>query len=137
MERTSVMQNSSAIAAKVYRSQDVETSDPLSLVVRVFDEASRNLAQARAAMSANEIAVKGDRIHQVCRCIGTLQNALNVERGEEVARNLDRLYTYLQRRLTEGHLANDDDALGEVARHLSELGSAWREAARRGATGER
>ena len=55
-----------------------------------------------------------------------------MERGEDVARNLDKLYAYLQRRLTDGHIRNDDEALGEVAEHLSALGSAWREAANRG-----
>lgn len=118
-------------AAQAYRTQDIESADPLGLVVRVFDEAVVNLAQARAAMGANRASVKGDRIHRVCRCLDVLQSALDLERGKDVARNLDRLYAYLQRRLTEGHLRNDDAALGEVACHLHELASVWREAARR------
>lgn len=106
----------------------------MDLVVRVFDEALRNLALARAALANNQAALKGDHIHRVCRCLDVLQSALNMDQGGEVAGNLDRLYSYLQSRLTQGHLHNDDEAFGEVASHLAELGSAWREAAGRPAT---
>ena len=132
MEQPGVTYGSTAShAAQTYQTRDIETADPLGLVVRVFEEASRNLAQARAALSTKNLAVKGDKIDRVCLCLGLLQNALDMKQGEGVAHNLDRLYTYLQRRLTEGHLQNDDEALGEVAAHLTELSSAWREAARR------
>jgi flagellar protein FliS len=131
MEQPGVTYGSTAShAAQTYQTQDIETADPVGLVVRVFEEASRNLAQARAALKAEKTAAKGERIHRVCLCLGVLQSALDMKRGDEVARNLDRLYTYLQRRLTEGHLQNDDGALEEVANHLTELGAAWRQAAR-------
>jgi flagellar protein FliS len=77
------------------------------------------------------MAAKGIAVQRVLRCLALLQASLDTERGGEVAGNLDRLYAYLQRRLSEGHRRNDDAAFAEIAAHLGELGAAWREAAAR------
>lgn len=116
-------------AALNYQTQDIETADPVTLVARVFEIAARNAIGARAALAAGDPRTKAMRIDRVSRCIGLLRGALNMEAGQEVATNLDRLYDYLQRRLTEAHLRNDDEALEEIARHLAELHAAWRQVA--------
>jgi flagellar protein FliS len=118
-------------AAMAYQRRDIETADPLSLIVRVLDLAAQHLARARAALAANDLSAKGELIHKTCRCLDTLQASLDMDQGAEVAQNLDRLYGYMQRRLSEGHLQNDDSILGEVANHVGELASAWREVAGR------
>jgi flagellar protein FliS len=114
-------------AALTYQKHDIETADPIQLVVRVFELASRHLRLARKALAAGDPAAKGKRIHEASRCLSALQSCLDMERGDEVARNLDLLYGYWQRRLTEGHLHNDDAVLAEVAEHVAEVGAAWRE----------
>ena len=101
----------------------------MTLVAKVLEIAARDAVGARAALSAGDVRAKAMRIDRVSRCIGLLRGALNMEAGQEVALNLDRLYDYLQRRLTEAHLHNDDAALEEVARHLAELHAAWRQVA--------
>jgi flagellar protein FliS len=116
-------------AALSYQTQDIETADPVTLVARVFEIAARDAVGARAALAAGNARAKAMRIDRVSRCIGLLRGALNMEAGQEVSSNLDRLYDYLQRRLTEAHLRNDDAALEEIARHLAELHAAWREVA--------
>ena len=119
--------NRAGQAARTYEKHDIETSDPVGLVVRIFELASRNLSQARAALRDGNMQRKGAYIDKVSRCLGELQASLDREKGAEVARNLDRLYNYWQRRLTEGHLRNDDQILGEIAEHLSGVTAAWRE----------
>lgn len=114
-------------AARTYQARDIEVADPLRLVVWVLDLASLHLSRARAALAAGDAAGKGQQISRVSRCIHLLQSNLDMEQGQDVAQNLDRIYTYLQTRLMEGHLRNDDATLGEIAGHLTELGSAWRE----------
>lgn len=118
-------------AALAYLEQEVLASDPLGLIARVFELASQQVVRARSAMAARDIAAKGQAVWQVSRCLSMLQCSLNMEQGGAVAANLDRIYNYLLRRLTHAHLQNDDATFAEIGRHLAELGSAWREAARR------
>ena len=119
-------------AALAYLEQDIRTADPIALVARVFEVAVVHVARARTALASRQMAAKGLSVQRVVRCLPLLQASLDTERGGEVASNMDRLYAYLLRRLSEGHRRNDDAAFAEVATHLAELGSAWREAASRG-----
>ncbi len=116
-------------AAAAYQEQDIRTADPMTLVARVFEIALVQVARARAALASGQIAAKGVAVQRIVRCLGVLQASLDLDRGGEVAKNLDRLYDYLVRRASEGHRRNDDAAFAEVARHLGELAAAWREAA--------
>ena len=46
-------------------------------------------------------------------------------RGEAIAANLAALYEYMNRRLLEANLENDDARLVEVAGLLGQIQSAW------------
>jgi flagellar protein FliS len=117
-------------ASTAYHQQDIQAANPLQLVARVFEFATVHVTRARAALSKGDLATKGRAVHQLSRCLSLLQGNLDMEKGGDAARNMDRLYTYLHRRISEAHHANDARAFDEVADHLRELGSAWREAAR-------
>lgn len=116
-------------AVSSYNEQEILNESPLALIARLYDMAGVEVARARANLAGGKPAAKGAAVSRAVRCISLLQSSLNMRAGGEVARNLDRLYTYLLRRLMSAHVHNDDSALAEVARHLSELGSAWRKAA--------
>jgi len=120
-----------ARAASTYLEHDVRSADSLRLVVHALDLAVSHAARARGALGAGDMAQKGLAVNRLCGCLGLLQSSLDMERGGEVARNLDRLYAYLLRRVGEGHRRNDAAALVEVARHLEELAATWRTAAER------
>jgi flagellar protein FliS len=116
-------------AASSYNEQEILNESPLARVARIYDMAGVEIARARTSLAGGKPAVKGAAVARAVRCISLLQSSLNMREGGEVARNLDRLYAYLLRRLMVAHVQNDDAALAEVGRHLSELGSAWRKVA--------
>lgn len=118
-------------AAQAYLEQEIRSASPLALVAQVYDIAAQQIARARAGLAANDPAAKGVAVSRALRAIGHLQATLDMERGGEVARNLDRIYGYWSVRLTEANLHGDDAAFVEVLRHVRDLGSAWREAAQR------
>ena len=128
------MSSTPSNAAAAYQEQDIRTADPVTLVARVFDIALVQVARARAALAGRQMAAKGMAVQRIVRCLSVLQASLDLERGGDAARNMDRLYAYLVRRTSEGHRRNDDAAFAEVATHLGELASAWREVARRQAS---
>ena len=57
--------------------------------------------------------------------IGGLREALDSERGGELAGNLDRLYEYMIARLVEANTSNDTSLLDEVSALLLEVKSGW------------
>ncbi len=117
--------------ASTYLEQEILSESPLARVARLHDMAQTELTRARAALTAREPKLKGLAVSRALRTIAVLHTSLDMESGGEPARNLDRLYHYLQRRISEGHARNDEQALIEVGRHLGELGAAWREVASR------
>lgn len=83
------------------------------------------LAQARGAMEREQIPEKGILIGKAIGIIGGLREALDSERGGELAGNLDRLYEYMIARLVEANTSNDTSLLDEVSALLLEVKSGW------------
>jgi len=80
-------------------------------------------------MARGDLATKGQKIGKAVRIVEEgLLGGLDLQRGGELAANLERLYRYIGRRLTEANLRNDDRALDECIRLLAPLRDAWREA---------
>ena len=58
-----------------------------------------------------------------------LKDSLDLERGGELAQNLNALYDYVQRTLLQAHLKVDESLLDECGRLMAEVASGWREIA--------
>lgn len=107
----------------------VEDADGRRLVSLLFEGALGAISSARSAMARGDIEAKGVQIGRAVRIVDEgLRGSLDLNQGGALAANLDGLYAYVVRRLTEANLRNDDAALGECARLLSPLREAWSEA---------
>lgn len=106
------------------RSQ-VEGAAPERLVQLMLEGALDRISLARGAMEHGMIAAKGERIGKAIGLIEGLRASLDHDRGGELAGNLDALYDYMSRRLTEANLRNDPAMLDEVANLLREIKYAW------------
>ncbi len=83
------------------------------------------LAQARGAMERGQVAMKGELIGKAIGIIGGLREGLDLERGGEVAANLDRLYEYMISRLFEANLHNSVAPLEEITGLLRNVKNGW------------
>lgn len=110
----------------MYRRAHVTTADPLKLVVMCYEGAVKNMKTAREKHLSREYEAKGKAILKVHDILGLLMQSLDFEKGGEVARNLNALYLYMQRRITEGDLRGDLKAFDEVISMLEELASGWK-----------
>lgn len=106
------------------RSQ-VEGAPPERLVQLMLEGALDRVSLARGDMENGQIAAKGERIGKAISLVEGLRATLDHERGGELAGNLDALYEYISRRLTEANLRNDVAILDEVSRLLREIKQAW------------
>ena len=114
-----------------YQSVHVGTADPPTLVVQLFDGALRFLARARRALASGDQAGFASAVSRAHAIVAELSNVLDRDAGGEVARDLDRLYDFTLRHLTEGLARRSAPHLERVAAILETLREAF-DVARRG-----
>jgi flagellar protein FliS len=103
----------------------VETASPHRLIQMLFEGALERIAQAKGAMAQNQIARKGELIGKAVAIVGGLQGSLNDKEGGALAANLDGLYDYVIRRLSQANYENNPEYLDECGRLLGEIKTAW------------
>lgn len=101
-------------------------SDPYRLIEMLFDGGIDRLAQARGAVMRGDRAAKIKLIGKAFDIIGGLRAGLDLEKGGEVARNLDDLYDYMQRRLVSANAKDDVEVIDEVGKLLAGLRQSWK-----------
>jgi flagellar protein FliS len=121
MNSYSAVQNYSSV--KVHSS--VETASPHRLIQMLLEGALERIAQAKGAMVQNQIARKGELIGKAVAIVGGLQGSLNDKEGGALAANLDGLYDYIIRRLSQANHENNTEYLDECGRLLGEIKTAW------------
>src|SRR5262245_1111199 len=90
-----------------YRRTEAQSASPLQLVVMLYDGALRFLNEARAAQARGDMRARGAALRRVTAIVAECQSTLDLERGGAVAAELDRLYSYIDRkstRLNSSHL---------------------------------
>lgn len=116
-------------AAQHYSSVKVQTNvtdaSPHRLIQMLFEGALERIAQAKGAMQQHQIARKGECIGKAIAIVAGLQGSLNDKEGGELAANLDNLYDYVIRRLSQANYENNTDILDECSRLLGDIKSAW------------
>lgn len=98
---------------------------PHRLIQMLMEGGLSRLAQARGAMDRGQVAIKGELIGKAIAIIGGLREGLDLDKGGEVAANLDRLYEYMITRLFDANLNNAVAPLEEVAVLLRNVKSGW------------
>ncbi|MDR7089299.1 MULTISPECIES: flagellar export chaperone FliS [Cellvibrio] len=121
MNSYSAVQNYSSV--KVHSS--IETASPHRLIQMLFEGALERIAQAKGAMAQNQVARKGELIGKAVAIVGGLQGSLNDKEGGALAANLDGLYDYIIRRLSQANYENNVEYLDECGRLLGEIKTAW------------
>ncbi|MEY4589478.1 MAG: flagellar protein FliS [Pseudomonadota bacterium] len=113
--------------AKVQYRSNVDVASPHKLIDMLFDGAIERIAQAKGAMQFGDIALKGQKISSAISVVGGLRESLNTDSGGDLAHNLDNLYLYVQKILTQAHGKNEVKLLDEASTLLGELQSAWKQ----------
>ncbi len=110
-----------------YKSTEIATANQGKLIVMLYDGAVRFLRVAVDNMEPRSYDVVNNNIIKAQDIITELMVSLNMDEGGEVARNLFNLYAYMKKRLLEGNIAKNSEALLEVSRLLEQLKTAWEE----------
>ena len=126
MFATAAPRNATSAYRQVGVETGVSTASAHQLVAMLLEGFFDAVAQARGALQAGRIEDKGRAIGRAVRIVEEgLRAGLNLRDGGEIATNLERLYGYVTRRLTEANLHNDAAALEECAQLIEPVRAAW------------
>lgn len=117
-------------AVSTYRQVDVksvvENASPHQLITMLFSGLLSTLREAKGAMSRQDVPEKGRLMIKAVRILEEgLRGGLDKQRGGEVAANLDLLYSYAVKRLTQANLTNDPMLIDEVIELIEPIASGW------------
>ncbi len=110
---------------KVGTQTGIESASPHRLIQLLMEGALEKINLAKGYMQHGEIALKGSHISWAISIIEGLRMSLDREADGEIVQNLDDLYDYMCRRLTDANVENSMEILNEVAGLLFEIKTAW------------
>jgi flagellar protein FliS len=111
----------------VYKEIGINTSQPLKLVIMLYDGAITFLNKSIEYAENKDIKNKNIYANKARDIILELNNSLNLEVGGEMASNLKRLYFFMNRHLFQANLKNDMQGMREVILMLSDLREVWQD----------
>lgn len=116
-------------ALNQYKSVDlntaVESASPHQLISMLFRGTLEALAKANGAIERKDIQLRTAQLNKACEIIVNLKGSLDLEKGGEVAENLDGLYDYMLRTLLEANRNSDVAKVKEVSGLIAEIAEGW------------
>ncbi|MCL4233695.1 MAG: flagellar export chaperone FliS [Deltaproteobacteria bacterium] len=119
-----------------YTRNDVATANRLQLLIMLYDSAVKFMFVAVKRIDAGDLAGKGEYISKALAIINEFRNTLDFGPAPELARNLDRLYSFIADALIDANIRNDKKRLADALKVTNTLRSAWAELAARQQSGE-
>ncbi len=108
-----------------YLARELSAASPAKKVAMLIDRAIQALNEAIRAIDRGDIQGRWTANNQAGTIIETLWLTLDLEKGGEIAANLDRLYSFMLQHLTHVDLRNDPKPAAEVIALLEPMRRSW------------
>ena len=108
-----------------YQKTNVVTSGKMDLIILCYETVIQNLHASKRFIEDGEYEKKAKALQKALDILNELQSCLSFEKGGQIAKNLDAIYTFITRRLLEGDVKKDLTAYDESIRILGELKQGW------------
>lgn len=114
-----------------YKEMGIKTASGGKLIVMLYEEALKQLKIALQKFSpegkieTKDIETFGRCIEKTCDIINELQLSLNMDQGQEIAKNLMALYIYFNKELLDVNINKDKKKLLSIYDMLSQLKDSW------------
>jgi flagellar protein FliS len=116
-------------AAQRYVKTQISTTSQGDLVVMLFDAAVKFLVTAKVNLAEGDMAGKGIAVSRALDVLDELTASLNMEKGGDLAVNLQSLYAFCSNRLVWANLKKDPKMIDEVIKVLAGIRGAYAEIA--------
>ena len=112
-------------ADQAYRRQAAQSVTPLHLVVALYEQLVADLRRALAAHQSGQIEARAHEIDHALVVLGYLQGTLDMDRGGEVAANLEQFYNLLRASLLRADPLTFPAVIDKQISNLLLLREAW------------
>ncbi|QDG51323.1 flagellar export chaperone FliS [Persicimonas caeni] len=121
---------------KAYRRAAAVSSDPMDLVVALYDGFLRYCYTAKRGIGEGSPAQAGPALSKAMEIVNELHISLDPNQDEAFTERLSSIYVYVNQQLLQANLHRDVARIDEVIRLMTELREAWAEAAIKLRSGE-
>ena len=112
-----------------YKNNAIATATPAELTLMLYEGAIKFGNLAIKAIEDNDIEKAYRNIVKVQNIIAEFRNTLDFK--YPVAKDFDRVYEYLERRLIEANMTKDKEIMEEVVKHIRSMRDTWKEVMKR------
>ncbi|WP_052063804.1 flagellar export chaperone FliS [Nitrincola sp. A-D6] len=112
-----------------YKKIGVETAlvnaTPHRLIQMLYEGALTNLANAKGAITNNQIGLLSESIKKTSNILVGLEEGLDLERGGDIAANLQALYSYMQAELLAAQASKSEAKIEALISIIVDLKLGW------------
>lgn len=110
---------------KAYRVAAIQGGSLPDVFIQAYDRVAVLLHSAASAIDSRDIEKKTVDLNRALEIIFHLQNALNLEKGGEVAQTLSSFYSLIWREVIKGSARLDAGVIRQAAAHVAEVRKVW------------
>ena len=122
------MPNPTFDSVGAYRRTQIQTARPEELLLQLTEAAVRHAKQVQARGKAGEHVAAREHAVKLLNIVNELEGSLDWDQGGEVAEELDALYAYLQREISDANTKADFGRFADVEAILRDLYQGWKDA---------
>ena len=111
-----------------YNNSKILTASPAELTLMLYEGAIKFCNIATVAVEQKDIEKAHTNIVKAQKIVDYFRQTLDMK--YEVAKDFERVYTYLEQRLIEANIKKDKEILEEVLEHLHSMRDTWKEVMR-------
>ena len=108
-----------------YQNSRILTASPAELTLMLYEGAIKFGNMAVMAMQQKDIEKAHVNLKKVQRIVAEFRATLDMK--YPVAQDFDRIYVYLEQRMTEANLTKDPEIMEEVVKHLRSMRDTWKQ----------
>ncbi|TRW93003.1 flagellar export chaperone FliS [Candidatus Methylobacter oryzae] len=111
--------------ANIHNESGLAEASPHHLIQMLMEGFLARVNTAKGAMARSDMEMKSLYISRAMAIVGGLNEAVDLDKGGEIAVNLRQLYDYMNNRLLQASRENNVEILDEVASLMREIKEGW------------
>lgn len=111
-----------------YQNSRILTASPAELTLMLYEGAIKFGNMAVMGMKQKDIEKAHVNLRKVQRIVAEFRVTLDMK--YPVAQDFDRIYVYLEERMSEANITKDPEIMEEVVTHLRSMRDTWKEVMR-------
>lgn len=118
-------------AYQKYKNTQIETANQEKLLIMLYSGAIKFAKKAKKGINEKNYELTNNALTKTQDILLEFQATLDHKKAGEIAENLDALYDYMKRRLTEANVNKEKEPIDEVIEMLEDLKETWIEASKK------